>query len=164
MFYKLTSIIIFSLFIFVIIPFNSICQNKTDSELFNRIKKETFLKDNERLIVLFQSLGVCSACYATPNSIIDCAIEKMNDTSEKIIKIICIVDCSRDSELLIFKKRYNWKYHLLACKNDPRTKLKVEGDIDLIVFDPKGNIRFKHKASDMDLKDNCKRIVESLKR
>ncbi len=127
------NLLIVCLFIF----YTSYSQTRINIEYFAELKKLTNLEDTEQLIIIFQANGNCEKCYTIP--MYEVKSIKENNPKQKF-KLLALVQCDRDIEVNIFKKKYKWKHFLARDDGNALKKLNIPKSTILIVIDSKGNI------------------------
>jgi len=103
-----------------------------DMDFLFQIRNETKLENDEVVVVIYQNLGVCSKCYVVPIEIISKATQNLKN---KKFKLLVLLNCSRDKELKIFIKDYDWKHYILRDDGSAREKLGATNNTIITITD-----------------------------
>lgn len=123
-------------------------------ELFDSVIEKCSLGEDEKVIVIFQSLTSCPKCYHNIHYIIESS--KKESTSD--FKILAFVNCHREKELKVFKKKYNCDYFLAVGGIETKEILGIARNTELAIFNYHGELLL-----DLNDEDIKKRISATTK-
>jgi len=123
-----------------------------DQNYFDQLKVDLDLKNDEKVIITFQTLDNCIKCYQIPFLII-MDLRKIKNIPD--FKVLCFLKCNRKKELDVFKKKFDWNDYLMMDKGDARLKLGLKKDTHLAIIDANGSIMFEFNQENMQDIDKC---------
>ena len=111
-----------------------------NTSIFENVKQETKLQDDEYVIAVYQSAQACVKCYFQPMEIIDEVMKGLKETDK--IKILAFVLCRRKKEMKVFKKHYDWKHYMVMDNKNVRRQIGIDLSSAITVFNSSGDIIF----------------------
>jgi hypothetical protein len=129
---KINIIILFLFFMSCLI------EGSVNNSTFNLIKERVELNKEEKIIIIFIGLSSCIKCGLLPLSSIEYASESLPDKCLNY-KIIALVKCNREIELLRFKKLFQWEHYMMLNDGYMRVNLGLSKKTVMAIFDFEGN-------------------------
>jgi hypothetical protein len=125
---------------------------------WNDLLKYTKLNEDEYVIIVFYNFNDCDICFWKNEQIIKCIMNNIGKEYYRI-KIIAAVQCSRDIELIVFQKKFHWKYLLIRDKSNIRNKLDLRDFESIALFNDKGD---KIVTGDLMSDDFCRKVCNKI--
>lgn len=105
--------------------------------LFEQLSKKCDLKNDEYMVVVFQTPSLCVKCFIEPMKIIEVI---QNESPVKDLKIIALVRVDREIELKVFQKENDWKYFMFADDGTAYKQLGIKGTSMMAILNTKGQV------------------------
>lgn len=88
--------------------------------------------------IFFRNLSDCEKCISANSSLVECILS----SGKSSLQFITVVECTRESDLKIFKNRSTWKYEAVCDFDSLKYKLGIPKDTYFAIVDSLSILRY----------------------